>query len=193
MRHRLLLLTTLLATFATTPQHANAATLPRIGDSIVLRGFEGLRMKVTVLGIMRDVAEEEDDPFDDTSTLCHRLPDVDYRGPSVCGTASAATEYVGVRVALRNVGKRIYKDSPSNGAELVTRAGERANSSILVDGDCDSEWASSTTIFPGDRQKGCIAFEVRRDARLSRFHFTLNSGFANETGRWSLVKKKRKK
>jgi hypothetical protein len=186
------ILTMLAALAALSPSTAADAAVPRIGDSVTLHGFDGLKMKVTVMSIDTEVFEtqpcEEFQKFGDI--------DIDFdidRLRETCENVTAP--YIGVTVALRNVGRRTYSDAPSNGADLRLKNGKRAKNTILVDGECDSSWASSTTIRPGRKQIGCIPFEKpdQGSATPTRFDFTLNSGFADETGHWHLTKRKKRR
>jgi hypothetical protein len=127
-------------------------------SSVTLRGFEGLRMNVRILRVF-DPAEagELDEP-------------------------PAGKRLVGVEIRLRNVGAKTYSDSPGNGADLVTGGGKAIDATITTGGDCDT--AGSLRVPRGQTRTTCLAFDVPDGARLKYFEFTLNSGFANQTGQW---------
>jgi hypothetical protein len=131
-----------------------------IGDSITVEGTD-TKMKVTVVKVIDPVTAGE------------------YQEPD------AGNRYVGVQVKLRNVGDVGYDDSPSNGAELLLSNDTQAEGTLLVDGDCSSDFGSSAKIAPGSVQQGCIPFEVKGNLRPKTFQFTLDSGFGPEGGEWN--------
>jgi hypothetical protein len=133
-----------------------------IGDSLTLEGGSGEKMQVTLMEV-RDPA-----------------PAGEFDQPQ------SGQRYVGVQIALKNVGEAQYDDSPSNGAVLLTAQDEQATSTILSGGPCGSQFASSAKIAPGGRQQGCIPFEAPAGAGLAKFQFTLSSGFGPEAGEWNL-------
>ena len=134
-----------------------------IGDSLTLTGNEeGLKMRVKVLGVESPLNVGE---FDKPSDPSNR--------------------FVGVRVALTNVGDVTYDDSPSNGAAIIGRGDEQGNFAFVTEGPCAGQFASAATISPGSRRQGCIPFEVPK-GRLKTFQFSLDSGFGPDSGEWSL-------
>jgi hypothetical protein len=132
-----------------------------IGDSITLKGTD-TSMKVTVLKVIDPVQAGQ---FD---------------------AAAAGNRYVGIQLRLRNTGDGPYDDSPSNGAELLMRNDTQAESALVSEGQCSSDFGSSAKIGPGSTQVGCIPFEAKNGLRPKTFQFTLDSGFGPEGGEWSL-------
>lgn len=136
-------------------------TTATIGDSLTLKGSDTtLRARVT--GVVDPLSGGE---FD---------------------SPSSGKRYVGVDVALRNVGSQVYSDAVSNGSTLILKGNEQADTTILSGGQCSSNFGSDLKLAPGDTRAGCIPFEVPSNARLRTFQFTLDSGFANDTGEWAL-------
>jgi Domain of unknown function (DUF4352) len=127
--------------------------------AITLAGFQNERMRVT--------------PF-----RLRAIDGGDFDPPA------AGHRYVGVWIKLKNVGGKRYSDSPMNSGKLVTAGGDRINTHILVEGECNSGWAAGTRIARGKSRRGCIPFEVPNGTKLKFFEFTLASGFADETGQW---------
>jgi hypothetical protein len=41
-------------------------------------------------------------------------------------------------------------------------------------------------IAPGASGLGCIVFEVPQSAKITEVQFTLDSGFAQQTGQWNI-------
>lgn len=155
---RVLILVSLAALAATA---ANAATRrATLGQPITLAGSSAELIRVTPSNL-RVVAPGEFDTVRDS----HHL--------------------VAVDVKLRNVGKRDYRDSPSNGAALVTRAGRVYDPSLIfTPPDCDTK--GQLRIPRGASRVTCLAFEVPRGARLRAFEFALNSGYADMAGQWAI-------
>lgn len=134
-----------------------------VGDTLDLDGASGLKMAVTV---QRVVDPEQGGQFDQ--------PD-------------SGDRYVGVFIQLRNIGKVSYNDSPGNGATLLSKGGGQANSEILSGGSCSGSFSSGAIIAPGNTENGCLAFELPSDQSPGAFQFTLDSGFANQTGQWAIT------
>ena len=113
----------------------------------------------------------------------HPAPPSEPVEPSEFHEPDPGHRFVGVWFSLRNVGRTRYASSPSNGAQLVDTRGRIYDTTILVDGRCESP--GTVRIPAGQKRLVCLAFEVPDGARLRYFEFTLNSGFADETGQWT--------
>lgn len=140
---------------------SSGAKKASVGDSITLDGSTN-KMQVTVLKVLDPApAGQYDQP-----TSGHR--------------------YVGVQVALRNVGSDTYSDAPGNGAKIITTSDEQADTALLEGGPCSSGFSSDVKISPGSRLQGCIPFEVPKGAKPKTFQFSLDSGFGPQSGEWHL-------
>jgi hypothetical protein len=143
---------------------AGASQQAKVGDTLTLNGSNsGESLAVTVDGVMDPLTVGPDDQAD------------------------SGQRFVGVQITLKNVGSSAYSDSPSNGATLLSDSNEQAQSQIVTGGPCGNGFQSSVNIAPGDTQQGCIPFEMPNGQSPNTFQFTLNSGFANQTGQWSLA------
>ncbi len=140
------------------PDEPDGPQTASVGDTLTLEGFEGLTIDVTLTEIDRRLEVDQD--FDTGS-------------------------YVGVRLTLTNTGETAYDDSPSNGAALVTTDDEQLTSTILFE-DADCSGADAARIAPGDTRKVCVVFEREEGQELRLFQFALDSGFADQTGEWTL-------
>jgi len=140
------------------PDEPDGPQTASVGDTLTLEGFEGLTMDVTLTELDRGLEVDQD--FDTGS-------------------------YVGVRLTLTNTGEVAYDDSPSNGAALVTQDDQQLSSTILFE-DADCSGAEAARIAPGDTRKVCVVFEREEGQELRLFQFALDSGFAEQTGEWTL-------
>jgi hypothetical protein len=137
----------------------------RLGDVITLTGQEdGSKVAVRLLKIIDPVSGGQ---FDKPTSTGRR--------------------FIGVKIRLTNQGTTTYADSPSNGATLIVSGDEQADTSLLSEGICGTQFGSSAKISPGTRQTGCLAFEAPKSRSPRRFQFTLNSGFGPATGEWTVV------
>ncbi|NUR31762.1 MAG: DUF4352 domain-containing protein, partial [Catenulispora sp.] len=160
MRVPLLVAGLLLALVA--PARADAAD-PGLGDSITLTGdVEGDVVTVTPLKVANPASAADD-----------------YSAPG------AGDKLVGVQFRLRNTGDVTYTDSPDNCATLVDTDGQRFHPTIgnITAGP---EFPGSVTMSPGGAALGWIVFELPSSARPASVQFTPDSGFADDTGEWTL-------
>lgn len=95
--------------------------------------------------------------------------------------------FVGVMLSVTNVGRGTVRDSPTNGAKIVTTGGRAISATVLVDEICDS-FDGSVTIPRRQVRRGCVGFKVPAGARLKYFELTWSSGFADQTGQWSMAR-----
>jgi len=96
-------------------------------------------------------------------------------------TPPAGTRYVGVPIAVENVGAGQYDDSLHNGSRLITAADMTINTSIIVSPPCDQ---GSVDVPARERRIGCVAFAVPFGTVLRAFEYRPNSGFGPEAGQW---------
>lgn len=108
------------------------------------------------------------------------------KGASDYITPKAGNKYVAVQVRLRNTGRAGYDDSPSNGAKVVDVQGQQYEATT-DDITAGPSLPADTKIAPGGMVLGFLVFEVPATVRLSGFQFTLDSGFADQTGEWTLA------
>ncbi len=132
-----------------------------VGDVLTLTGMDDVQLKVKLVGIVDPVPGGE---FDE-----------------------AEGRFVGVKLKFTNVGDAAYDDAPANGATLITRGDEQIDMALMTEGECSGSFASSVKLAPGASRVGCIPFDVPAGKRLKTFQFTLDSGFADETGEWTIT------
>jgi hypothetical protein len=136
--------------------------LAKVGDTITLHGYEeGEQMAVTVTRLYDPAGAEQ------------------YFGPR------RGRKYVAVDLVLKNTGAKAYNDSPGNGATLLDSADHGYTENLSETTSCQSI-GFSVRIAPGSKRAGCLTFEIPKNAKPAVFQFTLDSGFADETGEWQL-------
>lgn len=146
---------------------APAAKAPKtagIGSAITLSGNDsGEQVAVTVTKVINSAQ-----PNDDFSS------------------APAGDRLYAVQFRLHDTGSAAYSDSPSNGAAVVDSAGQSYQASITdTVSDCQV-FPGSENIAPGSSGLGCIVFQVPESAKITEVQFTLDSGFAQQTGQWNV-------
>lgn len=100
-------------------------------------------------------------------------------------TLSPRDRFVGIQLALRNIGQGVYAESPLSDSKLFA-AGTEADSVNLLGGPCGQRFALHVSLRPDQRATGCVAFELRSGLRPATFQFALDSGFGPEVGTWRL-------
>jgi hypothetical protein len=133
-----------------------------IGDTITLHGYEeGEELQVTVKGLIDPAKSEQ------------------YFGPR------RGHKFVAVNLVLNNTGSKAYNDSPGNGAQLIDTRDEGYDEAGSETPSCHY-LGYSVKIASGSKRAGCLVFEVKKTAEPAVFQFTMDSGFADETGEWVL-------
>lgn len=148
----------------TTTTDGGPATVPtpaQVGETLAVHA-RGAKLRVTVTSVMDPLAVG---PYD---------------------TPTSGTRFVGVALAVRNLGPSSFSDSMSNGSTLILADDEQADTTIVSGGPCGNSFGSDVKIAPGDTRVGCIAFEVPKAQDLRSYQFTPDSGFADQTAEWSL-------
>ncbi|MFC0039636.1 DUF4352 domain-containing protein [Actinomadura rayongensis] len=134
-----------------------------VGDTITLAGNEsGLKLEVTVVKVVPSAR-----PKDEFST------------------PEPGKRFAAVQIRLKNVGSVTYDDSPGNGAQLIDTEDQQYDED-LNDISLGTSIGTSVKLAPGSSRKGYLVFSVLKKARLSKFQFSLDSGFGPQTGEWLL-------
>ncbi len=148
---------------ATASETKTAAAKPakpkraHLGSTITVKGMsDGEKMAVTLLDAQRWAGSQFDSP-------------------------SAGTYFEAVRIKLHNVGSAIYSDSPTNGIKGVTNKDEPVQTTIS---EKSPNFGGSAKIAPGDSQTAWVTLEVPKGSKVSKLQFTMDSGFADDTGEW---------
>jgi hypothetical protein len=142
------------------PTKAKTAT---VGDTITLKGSDkGSKLDVTVTKIA--------DPA---------------KAGNEFTTPGAGKRFVGVQFQLVNTGTTAYRDSPSNGTGIGDTQGQQFQATI-ADITAGPSMSSDLHLKPGARALGWIVYEVPKASKAATVQFTMDSGFADQTGEWKL-------
>jgi hypothetical protein len=132
----------------------------KVGDTLSLNGTNsGEKLDVTVVKV------------------------VDPAGARRYENPSAGKRFVAVQFRLKNTGTAVYKDSPSSGATVIDKDGQRFSESFN-DSTAGPPFPGSVTISPGKTALGFITFEVPRASRIVGVQFAMDSGFSDDVGEW---------
>jgi hypothetical protein len=135
-------------------------TTAKIGGTLTLLGSQtGEQMDVTVLKII--------DPLPGHAPIDPR----------------PGTRRVGVTFVMLNSGGDTYKDSPGNGATLILSDNSQVDRASLGPVGCNEP---SLSIATGASRRGCLAFEVPTGLSVKTVQLTLDSGFADKPGEWTV-------
>ncbi|MFF3622345.1 DUF4352 domain-containing protein [Streptomyces sp. NPDC002467] len=93
--------------------------------------------------------------------------------------------YVSAQFELVNTGSVVYSDSPGNGAQVADSDGQQFHSTF-AETKAGPEMTSSAKAAPGAKVLGWITFEVPKDSKVAKVQFSMNSGFASQTGEWTI-------
>nr|WSS66748.1 DUF4352 domain-containing protein [Streptomyces sp. NBC_01177] len=145
---------------APTPTKSKAA---KVGDTIALAGTEDGEKVDAVLKKWTDNAKPADEFF----------------------APEDGNRWVAAQFELTNTGKAVYADSPSNGAQVADADGQRFQATFADVTDGPS-MTSDATLPPGEKVLGWIVFEVPKASKIVTVQFALNSGFADQTGQWTV-------
>jgi hypothetical protein len=139
------------------------APVAHIGDTITLHGMQdGSKLTATLVKWV--------DPA---------------RGGDEFTTPDSGKRFVAAQLRLTDVGTTVYDDSPSNGVQVADTEGQRFDSDIS-DVSAGPSMAPEVKLSPGDRTLGYISFQVPKTSKVASLQFTLDSGFADQTGEWHI-------
>jgi Domain of unknown function (DUF4352) len=140
-----------------------AATVAHVGSTISLAGNSpGEKMAVTVMKVIPRA-----------------------QGSDEFNTPDPGNRFYAVQFRLTDTGSIAYSDSPSNGAQVVDSTGQSYQSDLSTVAGCQS-FPGTENIAVGSTGLGCVVFQVPRHAKITEIQFTLDSGFANQTGQWKV-------
>ncbi|MFF7725189.1 DUF4352 domain-containing protein [Streptomyces sp. NPDC008001] len=100
---------------------------------------------------------------------------------------SAGKRWVAAQFELVNTGTAAYSDSPSSGTKVIDEQGQAFTQTMgsVTEGP---KFPVTVNLAPGAKALGWVTFAVPENSKPAKVQFTLDGGFANETGEWTLKK-----
>ncbi|WP_433064291.1 DUF4352 domain-containing protein [Dactylosporangium sp. CS-033363] len=143
----------------------NTAPAPAaVGGSLTLHGNrDGEQVTVTVL----------------------RVADAVQAADGVCGPGEG-NRFVAVQLRIANTGTVVYDDLPDDGTALVDTGGQRFDARFTAT-TVGPAFPAAGKVATGASTEGYVTFAVPAADRLATVQFTMDSGFADETGEWQLT------
>jgi len=142
---------------------SDGSTDAKVGDTLSLTGTQkGEALDVTVTKVVNPARAED-----------------------AYLTPSAGDHLVAVQFRLKNTGTALYNDSPSNGAAVVDKDGQRFDASLDPTA-AGVEFPGSVTIRPGGKALGYVTFEVPNGSAVTAVQFSMDSGFSDDVGEWAV-------
>ncbi|MGF1428357.1 DUF4352 domain-containing protein [Kitasatospora sp. LaBMicrA B282] len=136
----------------------------KVGDTIGLKGMDkGASDDVTVVKVTDNVQSTDG-----------------YLKPA------DGKRWIAVQFRLKNTGTAAYSDAPENGAKVVDDQGQSYGAEAVTDTTAGQAFATPVNLAPGDSALGVVTFEVPATAKIVKAQFGLDSGFADQTGQWTL-------
>jgi Domain of unknown function (DUF4352) len=148
---------------ASSPATTAPPTGGAVGSTIPLTGLKSSeRMAVTIVKVIADA-----------------------RPATSFDAASHGKRLYAVQIRLQNIGTAPYSDAPSNSAVITDNLGQSYQASFSNVQDCQS-YPGSENIAAGSTGLGCVVFEIPAGVKITGVQFTLDSGFADQTGHWKV-------
>lgn len=103
-------------------------------------------------------------------------------GSGYSDTRAPSERWVGVVLRITNVGTTRISDHLFNDSRIVLTSHRE------FEPEYNDGWCNDTTfaISPGNWDRLCVAFLLRRGVGLRSFQFTPDSGYGDDTGVWRL-------
>ncbi|WP_367135456.1 MULTISPECIES: DUF4352 domain-containing protein [Streptomyces] len=100
---------------------------------------------------------------------------------------AAGKRWVAAQFELVNTGTVAYSDSPSSGAKVIDGQGQAFTQTMggVTEGP---KFPVTVNLAQGAKSLGWIVFSVPENSKPAKVQFTMDGGFANETGEWTLKK-----
>ncbi|MBH5333462.1 DUF4352 domain-containing protein [Streptomyces pactum] len=145
------------------PEEEKQPEVAGIGDTITLKGQEeGTQLDVTVKKWL--------DPA---------------QGANEYETPEEGKRWVAAQLLLVNTGSATYSDSPSNGLQLADTEGQRFDAT-LGEISAGPQMTSDLNLPKGDKALGWIVIEIPKASKPATLQFTMDSGYADQTGQWKI-------
>jgi hypothetical protein len=148
---------------ATTPAAAKP-TIAKVGDTVTVTGDEGLKLAITLKKWLPHGVKSDNEYI----------------------TPDSGKVWVAGQFEIKNVGTAVYDDSPDNCVQAADAAGQRYDSGYVDSITAGPSMPSDVKLPTGDKALGWVVFEVPKGTTVTKIQYTPNSGFADQTGQWSI-------
>lgn len=133
----------------------------KVGDTISLTGFEGVRLDATVVKLV------------DPATSDNQF-----------STPKPGSRFVAVQWRIANTGNVAVDGGPTSGSSLVDAEGQQFDPTYTTV-TAGPDFPSGAKIPPGESRLGFVVYEVPTAATIVKIQYGANSGYAKQTGQWS--------
>ncbi|MEU4210926.1 DUF4352 domain-containing protein [Streptomyces sp. NPDC026206] len=100
---------------------------------------------------------------------------------------SAGKRWVAAQFEIVNTGRTVYDDSPANGVKVVDDQGQAFTHS-MGSTTAGPNMPASVKLKAGEKALGYVVVSVPENTKPKAVTFTPDSGFAKETGQWTVAK-----
>jgi hypothetical protein len=146
-------------TSSASPPGAGAA---KLGTTLSLTGMEaGSKAAVTATAVVDPATSTDDQP-------------------------NPGDRFVAVQLRIRNTGSAAHEDSPDNCTKLVDASGREYEATTVLSVTAGPVFDATVTLKPGETASGFSVFEVPTSVKIREVRYTMDSGYADQTGRWSV-------
>jgi hypothetical protein len=101
-------------------------------------------------------------------------------------TPAPGSRYVAIQVQIDNTGARVIDDSPDNCANLLDASGIKLDATPVLAVTAGPVFPATIRLRPGHKTMGYTVFEVPKSFKVTRVRFTMDSGYAGDSGQWTV-------
>lgn len=149
----------------TTPEPTQSG-FPPVGATLALAGESaGEKFQVTLTSVV--------DPASESDGL---------------GLLPTGDRLVAINLTVKNVGSGIQQQSIEDNVTLIDTSGHSYNgfSGLGYSVSQCQTFSGQVTLPPGQAESGCVVFQIPSTAKLSKFQYIPDAGFASSLGEWNL-------
>ncbi|MBZ6477427.1 DUF4352 domain-containing protein [Streptomyces griseocarneus] len=99
----------------------------------------------------------------------------------------AGKRWVAAQFEIVNTGQALYDDSPANGVKVIDDQGQNFTHSI-GETTAGPNMPASVKLKAGEKALGYVVVSVPENGKPKSVTFTPDSGYAQETGQWTVAK-----
>jgi hypothetical protein len=107
--------------------------------------------------------------------------------PDGFDTPAAGRRYVAVQFQIQNTGTQVYDDAPDNCAKVLDGDGHAYEATTVYAVTAGPLFEATVALQPGQKVSGYVVFEVPTTAKVAKVQFTMDSGYADDAGVWTVT------